>query len=209
MRGIFILFFFFLVSQSFGQFPDTVKPIITLRGDVALFICPWTHYVDAGYDVSDNVDSRSEIRIDTLGTFKITNGPGLYTLIFKATDKAGNFSYSNTRYIEIRRENDLFCDVCHVGYPYSTGIDEKSNKVQFKFYPTISSGIFYISSQKPQMITGLNVYNITGEQIKSRQGNELIYSQYKLDLSDMVNGIYFIRISTGTSEVVQKVVIQR
>jgi hypothetical protein len=209
MRGIFILLFFFVLGQSFGQSPDTIKPVITARGDVAISMCQWYPYTDAGYDVSDNKDPKSDITIEVLGTFQNTNAPGLFTLKYKATDKAGNFSFSETRYIQVISECDPRCEGCMTDTPQASGINNSSAKLNIHIYPTISSRIFYISSQRPRIITGLGVYNITGKLVKSCQGNELISNQYGIDLSEMINGIYFIRIGTGTSEVVQKVVIQK
>lgn len=80
-------------------------------------------------------------------------------------------------------------------------IEEMGKNVKFKIYPNPSTGIFNISISE---IATMEVTNILSKQIKSQKatiGNSV------LDLSDVANGLYIVKITTanGNSKTVKVV----
>ena len=66
---------------------DTTPPVITLKGNSTVTIVQGTTYTDAGATARDNVDGTVKVvRTGQVNTSKL----GTYTIIYTATDKAGN-----------------------------------------------------------------------------------------------------------------------
>jgi len=94
---IIVLFVFSTFETALGQ-ADTIPPTIKLIGLQFDSIPVFSAYQDPGVNVSDNHDSPSSIIITKSGTFyaKFPSDSatllGTYTIIYTATDKAGNKS---------------------------------------------------------------------------------------------------------------------
>ncbi|WP_036155683.1 immunoglobulin-like domain-containing protein [Maribacter forsetii] len=76
---------------------DTEAPIITLNGEAVININLGDDYIDAGATATDNVDTS--VTVNTSGIVD-SNTEGVYTIIYSATDLAGNSS-SETRTINV------------------------------------------------------------------------------------------------------------
>jgi len=89
------------------------------------------------------------------------------------------------------------------------GVEEHTlNQVVFIVYPNPSKGVFYLeSSDNLHFINNVEIYDISGKQIFSHkpiiQDNKI-----RLDLSHLKTGIYFLRLRSGKSIVVKKLVIE-
>lgn len=76
---------------------DTVSPVIFLIGDENIRISNGTTYTEYGATANDSVDGNIEVEI--IGSVD-TSENGIYTITYKATDKAGNYS-TKERTIEV------------------------------------------------------------------------------------------------------------
>ena len=190
---------------------DTIPPVITLVGDHAASVCRWSTYSDAGYIVSDNVDSVKNIKIDTSGTFLIdrTNIEGVYTLIFKATDRTGNFTYSLPRYIFVRNPYEFPCDYIEP-WPEDTvknSIHSDLSQQLLLIYPNPAQNELFIETN--QNINSISIYNISGQKIFETVINQNLNLPYKLDTKHFPAGIYMVQLKNASGIVTKKIEIQR
>ena len=87
---------------------DTVPPVITLQGIDPTTIAVGSAYIDLGATVSDNVDTNLGIHVSVDGGATTTpdmiiintSTPGTHTILFSATDAAGNTGYA-TRIVSV------------------------------------------------------------------------------------------------------------
>jgi hypothetical protein len=75
-------------QNSGGGSTDTEAPVITLIGNNPATIDVGTSYVDLGATVTDNVNLNLGIQVE--GEQIDTTVPGMHTIIYSATDQAGN-----------------------------------------------------------------------------------------------------------------------
>ncbi len=78
-------------------------------------------------------------------------------------------------------------------------IDNLSNNIQI--FPNPSNGIFTIAGDD---IVSIDIINIKGEIIRSDQN--ISQKNNNLDISDMPNGIYFIKINSKLSSELRKII---
>lgn len=69
---------------------DTTAPVITLSGDQSVTIVKGTAYTDAGATASDDEDGTITVTSDASSSNPNINVPGVYTITYTASDKAGN-----------------------------------------------------------------------------------------------------------------------
>jgi hypothetical protein len=72
-------------------------------------------------------------------------------------------------------------------------------------YPNPSKGIFNISLGKLQP-TGIEVYDLTGKKVYAK--NEIAISNFetKIDLSNVTQGIYFVKIIDNNQSTVKRII---
>ena len=80
---------------------DQTKPQIALVGDETVSIEKGTDFTDLGATVSDNVDSNRHITYDTSKGTVDKDKVGTYTIMYTATDRAGNKADSITRTVNV------------------------------------------------------------------------------------------------------------
>ncbi len=78
---------------------DTTAPVITLNGDIEVYIDLNTVYTELGAKVTDNKDDDKDATVS--GNVDNTKA-GIYTLTYTATDAAGNEATPVTRIIKVR-----------------------------------------------------------------------------------------------------------
>jgi len=132
---------------------DKTPPVLTLLGNLSDTMEVNTIYIDPGYTVTDNVDKPASISVVKSGSFykafptgKDTIANPTYSIIYTATDKAGNKS-SVTRFVTAKDriapviilKGSQFADVCRwanyidSGYTLSDNYDLNSQiKVEKK-----------------------------------------------------------------------------
>ncbi|HEV7232417.1 MAG TPA: CHRD domain-containing protein, partial [Bacteroidia bacterium] len=95
-----------------------------------------------------------------------------------------------------------------VCYATATGIEEKALPASFEVYPNPSNGIVNI---RIESVSGLPVqvvmYDMTGKEVYA-QNNKLGSGSnvLSLNMTDFVNGIYFIRIQSDKQVLTQKII---
>lgn len=103
--------------------------------------------------------------------------------------------------------NGVTLDSCSVG-SLSTGIlSVISNPLTNSFYPNPASEFITFSTDinnKSDLI--LNIYNLIGEQVKSEL---LKQNQQKINLRDLINGVYLVEIKSKEWSAKQKLTIQK
>jgi PKD repeat protein len=184
---------------------DHEAPVIKLKGDVALSVCRWFNYVDAGYTVTENYDPISSVKITQEGTF-VTNGGttmwGLLTLRYRATDLSGNSSVSEWRYIEVKPETDF---TCVSGVKEGLGLDK-----YIKVFPNPNSGIFTISSTlSTQEKVRISVTNTLGQEIAVIHNGILDVNSFQVDLSSQPAGVYLLNIVTSNQTLTKRIEIAK
>ena len=83
-------------------------------------------------------------------------------------------------------------------------IEETSNKM-FTVSPNLTSGVFTVNSPLSANYS-INVVNVLGEVVSSRIVTGDLNETF--DLSNLNVGLYFIKVSNGTNENVQRVIIK-
>ncbi len=95
-------------------------------------------------------------------------------------------------------------------YSSVDGISKVSaNESIINLFPNPSNGIFNltIGNYEPWVANSLEVYSILGEKVCS-SGN-IKGSQFKIDLNNQPNGVYFVRVKSGEKVYTSKIIIAK
>jgi PKD repeat protein len=184
---------------------DWIAPVIKLKGITGVSVCRWSSYKDEGYSISDNYDKVSDIKVDTTGSF-ITDGgttvEGLYTLQYVATDKSGNTSSSEVRYIQVKSVHDW---PCISGIAPGLSLDKYIN-----IYPNPSSGIFTIRVSLPmRQKVRISLMNLLGQEIDVIQNGVLDNNIIQVDMSSQPAGVYMLNFVTGSQTLTRRIEITK
>ena len=79
---------------------DTIAPVITLLGDTRVEIDEGTNFSDPGATANDNVDGTVSVSVSGV----VGSDPGSYTLVYSATDSAGNQSQVSREVVVVARD---------------------------------------------------------------------------------------------------------
>ncbi len=172
--------------------------ILTIESELPTIICPNSISVTAdqsnSYTVqgttfdplstSDNCDVASvENDYNQLSTLsgEVING-GINIITWTVTDVSGNQ------------------EVCNFNLTVEeyVGIDNIDQK-QISFYPNPTTGIITVDVEDIQFIEILDV-----------EERRIFYSEEnnQIDLSEYSKGIYFIKVTTGTGEIIEKIILE-
>jgi len=182
---------------------DKLAPVITLSGEPTIAVCRWSTYKDSGYTVSDNFDKS--VKVDTEGTFVSKGGTdlqGFYSLRYKATDKSGNFSYSDYRYIYVRPAEDA---LCKSGIKEGLSLDRYVN-----VYPNPTSGQLTITANLPnEERVVMTITNALGQTIATVSNGNLSQNSFTVDLSGQATGMYMLNITTAHDRVTKQIILTK
>ncbi|WP_152570654.1 OmpL47-type beta-barrel domain-containing protein [Paenibacillus tyrfis] len=84
---------------------DTIRPVITLRGEPEMAISYGTSFVDPGAIAVDNYDGDISGRIRVVGTID-SRKPGVYELRYQVEDSSGNRALEVVRKVRVRPEEE-------------------------------------------------------------------------------------------------------
>jgi hypothetical protein len=86
----------------------------------------------------------------------------------------------------------------------STAIKENKN-IEFDVFPNPTNGIIFLS-QNPNVKSEINVYDIFGKQILTKEFN---YETDKFNLSHLENGVYFLTLENKDGFKTKKITISK
>lgn len=85
------------------------------------------------------------------------------------------------------------------------GIYETTNANSCEIYPNPNNGTFYITFKNDATQHELEIYNLLGEKVYQSANTN---PKSEIDLSNQINGIYFVKIYDGKTNLTKKIVIQ-
>jgi len=185
---------------------STISPLtISMKGPLLTSVCRWADYKDSGYTLSYPCEDSSGIKVDTFGSFTTSGGTsntGSYFLRYKATDKTGNSSYSETRNIYVIPNYEGNC---------LSGINQTLRLENIiSIYPNPGNGIFNIVNlSNIERKLNLSVNDALGQQINLVNGSYLLKGEVAIDLSNQPDGIYFITLTSGEESMTKKIILNR
>jgi len=92
----------------------------------------------------------------------------------------------------------------------ATGISNPSGQIMFNIYPNPSTAEFVISSQLNESSdASVKVSNMIGETVFTKEFKNVPYLVQKIDLSNRVNGMYFIEIKTPKGVSTGRLILSR
>lgn len=92
------------------------------------------------------------------------------------------------------------------GWNQITSLPSSQEMVQFSIFPNPVSGQITISAANFNL-TSIQIFNVAGVVVCSESVNTKV-SDYKLDISSLLKGLYLVRISDGENCMTEKIVIQ-
>ncbi len=93
------------------EIKDTVKPIISLKGDGSLYVVNGRNYVEAGYTASDDADGDITKNVKVTGQVD-TAVNGTYTLTYTVSDSSGNTATATRKIIVCSESDIIFNKIC-------------------------------------------------------------------------------------------------
>jgi hypothetical protein len=179
---------------------DRIPPVISLKGNPSVGLCTWDVYRDVGYYLKDNYDSVKYIKISTEGTYHNSDTEGLYYFAYIATDRSGNISKSNRRYIYVS------CTACIEGCV--VGIqDAKKPNINVLAYPNPTSNIVCIEGLGDEPNITITVLDEMGHQINLSTNH--IADKIMVPVVQLQNGTYLMRIQTKSTIILKKIEVLR
>ncbi len=149
-------------------------------------LAPGVYYACAElYTAGGNADALQVLDDETVWE------PPYASLYFTADDAT---VYTNGTAVAIRMALGDYVD-----------LDENENNTLFSVVPNPSNGVFTVTTDKNDFYT-LDVVNVLGEVISSKTIEGAINET--IDISNFDAGIYLVKVSTSTSQNVQRVVIK-
>jgi hypothetical protein len=94
--------------------------------------------------------------------------------------------------------------IVKTGFIY-VGLNSAIEKSNLKLYPNPTKDYIYIELSSKHQIVSVKLYNLMGELISSNEN--ILQSNYRLNLLDKAKGIYFIEVVTDLGIVNRKIVI--
>lgn len=91
---------------------------------------------------------------------------------------------------------------------FNVGIEELSSFSSGIFYPTASNGSFMYSGEISKL-TSVEIYTIDGKTVKTITKSEISENQGKLDLNNLSNGLYFVKLVKTEGNYIQKIIIEK
>lgn len=105
-------------------------------------------------------------------------------------------------------------NVCANTENYTIEINEclsvsNAKTANFSFYPNPTKGMIYLVSTINASDAVVEIMDLQGKIISSKQMNIDIGTQYDFNLSQLERGVYFIKVATGKNTTVKRVIVQR
>lgn len=199
----FVIFIWASIFSFFAKAQDITPPEIYLVGGKDAIACRWQPYIDSGFSVTDDYDSIHQIKIEKEGTFKNTHSSGLYALRYKATDRAGNFSFTEWCNILVMDPNTGPCGDTNPSDTLSFVQTNRNKAPDIIVYPNPTYGEITLQfhCEPPPVIV---LSSITGESVTMK----LLSSSpntWRFSLAGNPHGIYMLHIRTDQASAVKSI----
>jgi PKD repeat protein len=180
---------------------DHVAPVIRLTGDVAVTVCRWFPYVDAGYSLSDNYYPNNKITVTSEGSFITYGGTTMANLLYlryKAVDGSNNIGYTSNRIISVIPETDFSC---------VNAVNSNMSLDQYiSVYPNPNTGMFTVNSNLPaQEKVRISITNLLGQEIAVVHNGILGQTSFQVDMSNQPGGVYLLNIVTNNQTFTKRI----
>jgi hypothetical protein len=154
---------------------DSIKPVVTLKGNAFDTVFVNSTYVDSGATALDNIDGDITSKIVKVGTVN-TAVLGNYTLTYSATDSWGNVGTAQRK----------------VNVQAKVGIHENEiSAASIGIYPSPAQNEITISASGIQSLpVTISVVDMIGREMFTKQIKQGTFTE-KIDISKLQNGIYF------------------
>jgi len=181
-----------LVSKSDifqGANTDTIKITITNRANEKLTFSSVS--VNDFHPVSHSFENSVAIEGATDYTFSVFHSPN-----YSGTDSTKINLESNGGKLEINIQfkNGTI-----------TGIDEHKEE-QFTIFPNPVSSKFFVAGNDKQEFEEITILNLAGKTVFSEYN---IYSKKGIDITNLQNGVYILRLKIGTQTISKKLIIKK
>jgi hypothetical protein len=100
----------------------------------------------------------------------------------------------------------IVMDVDNCSFTGITGAEENTNYMQFSVYPNPAADKIHVEVKDKTSEALITIYNVTGRVVKTEK---VTAQKTELDLSGLGNGLYFVSISNGGRNTVQRLIVSR
>ncbi len=191
------------------QVRDTTEPTVALIGPVPLIVACNGNYTEFGANAFDDVDGTltSNIVIQVFGSNGIeyeevcTGQAGNYIVTYTVIDASGNVGTAE-RLVVV--SGDCTSDACMV-----VNIGDHLFDSDISLFPNPTQSEFFINFHDlTNLQARIEVYSLVGELVHQSQTHIGQNHLWKVDLSNVVAGMYLVKIQTPEGSLTKKVVIR-
>jgi PKD repeat protein len=175
------------------QVVDRIAPNLSLLGEQPYNLTRYQPYIEGGYQVTDNYYQASVLTVTVDASKVINHKPGSYYVKYTATDPSGNTRVVS-RLVVVSEEG-------------AVGIAEESNIPGLSLYPNPASDVINLSWDATNL-RSIKVYSLTGREVAAVSISSSQRS-VAVDIRQLPQGMYFVRMETTTGSAVKKVNIVR
>ena len=173
---------------------DRIAPVITLNGDDPYVLKRYKAYVDPGITITDNYYTESVLMDKAFlraDYSKVKNDvPGIYYVTFNVCDPSLNCANMVIRTVRV---------VDHLD-----GLNSLSISGNIKIYPNPNNGRFNVELENGTSVKSIKVYSIIGSLIKEISVNTNT-KNIDVDMNDVNEGIYLVKIEGPSGSITQKI----
>jgi len=185
----------------------------TFSGDMTMFGLPVTYYMSARYDTVNlnltaqdttiNLDNNGEAHISP-DDLNIVSG---YCFASGITLSQSDFDMNDIGNVEVYvtledRCGNRVTDTITITIGQSLAVNDNF-KSYFNIFPIPAND--YVVIESSERIENIDMYNMLGIKVKQFAINK---EQYIIDTSDLIHGLYLIRIATANGVIVKKLIVK-
>lgn len=177
---------------------DSGNPAITMFGLQSVTLCRYQEISSSDDSTAVTDNYYSTVNVIKTGTYFTDYLPnkftGFYSIHYNATDGSGNKAEEVIRYVNV-----INCDLA---------VPEASLSRSIKLYPNPNAGLFVLEINLARLqLIDVIVTNTMGQCVKVY--SKMSASRLNIDLGDVVEGIYSVRIQTTRESTIREVIITR